>query len=342
MNPLNLNSRLMIRNGALLFTGIILLAVAILVSFTIGRYPVEIADLLTFVFSGKSSDENLSTIIYNIRLPRISGAVLAGGVLSVAGTSYQSMFRNPLVSPDILGVTSGAGFGAALAILFSFNTAGIQLLAFTFGIAAVVLAYAISRSLSNNSDKTLMLVLSGMVVSALFASLVSLVKFLADTDTKLPSITFWLMGSMASINMNDIKVTATVALCGIIPLMLVSWRMNVLSFGDEEARAMGVNTDWLRLLIVICASLITASVIAVSGHIGWVGLIIPHLSRLITGPDNKVLIPFSFLLGATFLLLVDDMARSLSSLEIPLGIITSLVGLPFFLLFLKRSRSNNW
>jgi len=342
MKPRSNNIKNLTHGSLLILIAGLILVVTVLVSFSLGRYPLKITDILTFFFTGNSSDPNLPIVLAKVRLPRILGAVITGGALSIAGVSFQTMFRNPIVSPDILGVTSGAGFGASLAILLSLNIFGIQSFAFVFGIAAVLLAYGISRALSQTHDKTLMLVLSGMVVSTFFASLISLMKYVADSDSKLPSITFWLMGSLASINMGDLKIVIPIVLCGLIPLLLVSWRMNVLSFGDEEAKAMGVNTDKLRVLIIICASLLTATVIAITGHIGWIGLIIPHFARLITGPDNKVLLPFSFFLGGSFLLIVDDFARSVSALEIPLGIITSLLGAPFFLIFLRQSQKRSW
>lgn len=326
----------------LIFLAAIILIACVLISLSIGRYPLKIMDILQFCFTGKSSDANLITVLVHVRLPRILAAIITGGALSIAGVAYQSMFRNPMVSPDILGVTSGAGFGASLAILLSFNMFGIQSFAFVFGMIAVLIAYGVSRVLSQNNDKTLMLVLSGMVVSSLFMALISTLKYMADTDSKLPSITFWLMGSLAGIGISDLKVVIPIVLIGLVPLLLVSWRMNVLSFGDEEAKAMGINTDKLRVLIITCASLVTATVIAITGHIGWIGLIIPHFARTITGPNNKVLMPFSFFLGGTFLLIVDDIARSISTLEIPLGILTSLIGAPFFLIFLRNSQKKSW
>jgi len=342
MSVKTINFKSISHGGLLILLAATILAITILVSFSIGRYPLKILDILNYFLTGKSADANIATVLYQVRLPRIIGAVFTGGALSIAGASYQSMFRNPMVSPDILGVTSGAGFGASLAILLSLNMFGIQSLAFVFGIAAVLLAYGVSQTLSQNHDKTLMLVLSGMVVSTLFASLISLLKFMADTDSKLPSITFWLMGSLASIGITDLKIVVPIVLSGLVPLILVSWRMNVLSFGDEEAKAMGIHTGKLRVLIILCASLVTASIIAITGHIGWIGLIIPHFARLITGPDNKVLMPFSFFLGGAFLLIVDDVARSISILEIPLGIITSLLGAPCFLFFLRKSQKRSW
>jgi iron complex transport system permease protein len=330
------------RQISLILTASVLLVVVILISLSLGRYPLKIQDIIAFLFTGKSADSNMSVVLINVRLPRIIAALVAGAALSVSGAAYQGMFRNPMVSPDILGVSSGAGFGASLAILLSLNIIGIQILSFTFGLAAVFLSYSISKSMGKSHDKTLMLVLSGMVVGTLFTSLISLMKFLADTDTKLPAITFWLMGSLASVNASDLKVVIPVVLAGIIPLVLLGWRLNVLSFGEEEAMSLGLNTERFRFIVILCASLITASVICITGHIGWVGLIIPHLARNIIGPDNKYLIPFSFLTGSSFLLLVDDLARSISSLEIPLGIITSIIGAPFFLIFLKRTSHKTW
>jgi iron complex transport system permease protein len=320
----------------------IVLIIAILVSLSIGRYPLKISDILLYIFTGNATDSNMGTVLLNVRLPRIIAAIVSGGALSIAGAAYQGMFRNPMVSPDILGVSSGAGFGASLAILLSLNIFGIQILAFAFGLLAVFLSYIISRAMGQSHDQTLMLVLAGMVVGTLFMSMVSLIKFMADTDTKLPAITFWLMGSLTNTSMDDLKIVVPLVIAGIVPLILTGWRLNIISFGEEEAQSLGVNTGRFRLLIILCASLVTGSVISITGHIGWIGLIIPHLARTIIGPDNKLLLPFSFILGSAFLLLVDDLARTLSSLEIPLGIITSIIGAPFFLLFLKRSSNKTW
>jgi iron complex transport system permease protein len=317
------------------------LAVA-LVSFSIGRYPVPAGEILGYAFTGTYHDDNLPVLIFQVRMPRIIGATLAGGALAVSGTACQGLFRNPMVSPDILGVSSGAGFGAALAIVMSAGMAGIQLSAFVAGLAAVLLALFISRVIADNHDRILMLVLSGMIVSALFSALISLMKYIADSDSKLPGITFWLMGSLAEITPGELAVVAPVVLVALIPLLLTAWRLNVLSFGEEEAATLGVNTGRLRILIIACASLMTASVVCITGLIGWVGLIIPHVARFITGPDHRILLPASFLLGSIFLLLVDDLARSVSSLEIPLGIITSLIGAPVFFILLKFSSKKVW
>jgi len=330
-------------SNALVISGLLILLLLVLVSsLCVGRYPLSVSDLFRYVFTGQYTDASLPTVLLNVRLPRILGAVFVGGALSVAGAAYQGMFRNPMVSPDILGVSSGAGFGASLAITLSLPLLGIQLLAFGFGLVAVLLAILVGRIVGKNHDKILMLVLSGMVTGAIFNALISLMKYLADSDSKLPDITFWLMGSLAGIDMSELKVVIPVVLIGLIPLLLLGWRLNVLSFGDDEAKTMGVNTGRLRLIVIACSSLITASVVCVSGLIGWVGLIIPHFSRFLVGPDHKVMLPVAFLSGSIFMLLIDNVARSASSLEIPLGILISLIGAPLFLLFLARSTKKTW
>jgi iron complex transport system permease protein len=325
------------------FTGlIVVLIVSVLFSACLGRYPLSISDLLSYLFTGRSVDSSLPTVLLNVRLPRIIGALIIGGVLAIAGTAYQGLFRNPMVSPDILGVSAGAGFGASLAITLSFSLIGIQLTAFFFGLVAVFLALFVSRIIGKNHDKILMLVLSGMVTGAIFNALISLMKYIADSDSKLPDITFWLMGSLAGITMDEIKIVLPLVIVGVVPLFLLGWKLNVLSFGDEEAKTLGVNTGRLRVIIICCASLITASVVCISGLIGWIGLIIPHFTRFLVGPNHKQLLPASFLSGSIFMLLVDDVARSATSLEIPLGILISLIGAPLFLVFLSKSTKKTW
>ncbi|MFT3753102.1 MAG: iron ABC transporter permease [Paludibacter sp.] len=328
---------------ALIFAGFILvLIVSVLFSACFGRYPLSVSDLLTYIFTGRSVDPSLPTVLLNVRLPRIIGALIVGAVLAIAGAAYQGIFRNPMVSPDILGVSSGAGFGAALAITLSFSLIGIQLLAFFFGLVAVFLALFVSRIIGKNHDKILMLVLSGMVTGAIFSALISLLKYVADTNTKLPDITFWLMGSLSGITFDEIIVVLPLAVLGIVPMFMLGWKLNVLSFGDEEAKALGVNTSSLRVIIICCASLITASVVCISGLIGWIGLIIPHFARFLVGPNHRHLLPASVLSGSIFMLWVDDVARSATSLEIPLGILISLIGAPLFLVFLSKSTKKSW
>ena len=326
-----------------IFVGLlVMLIVSVLFSACLGRYLLSVSDLLTYLLTGRSVDTSLPTVLLNVRLPRIIGALIAGGVLAIAGTAYQGLFRNPMVSPDILGVSSGAGFGASLAITLSFSLIGIQLTAFFFGLIAVFLALFVSRIIGKHHDKILMLVLSGMVTGAIFNALISLMKYIADSDSKLPDITFWLMGSLANISFDQIKVVLPLVIMGTIPMFLLGWKLNVLSFGDEEAKALGVNTGRLRVIIICCASLITASVVCISGLIGWVGLIIPHFARFLVGPNHKFLLPAAFLSGSIFMLLVDDVARSATSLEIPLGILISLIGAPLFLIFLSKSTKKSW
>ena len=321
---------------------LLMLAALVLVSLGVGRYSISVSAILNYLFTDQPYDPNLPIVLVNIRLPRIVGAIAVGGALSISGAAYQGMFRNPMVSPDILGVTSGAGFGAALGILLSVPVLVIQTFSFLGGIGAVLIAVSISKWIGKAHDRILVLVLSGMVISSLFGAMLSLLKYVADPDEKLPAITYWLMGSLASIRMDDLKVVIPIILAGAVPLILVSWRINVLSFGEDEARSLGLNTGRLRVVIIVCASLITACIISVSGIVGWVGLIIPHLTRMLVGADHKILLPSSFLLGSIFLLIVDTVARTLASIEIPLGILTSVIGAPLFIYFLKKSTQKSW
>ncbi len=274
--------------------------------------------------------------LLDVRLPRILGAALIGGGLAISGASFQTMFRNPLVSPFILGVASGAGFGAALGILLSAGALGAQFLAFAFGALAVLLSYAMARVYK--TAPALVLVLSGVIVGAFFSSLLSLLKYVADPFDKLPVIVYWLMGSLASMTNAKLVLIVPPILIGAGALLSVRWRMNALSLGDDEARSLGVDTTKLRLLTVGAATLITAAAVSVSGIIGWVGLVIPHLARMIVGPDSRKLLPASLSLGACYLLLIDDAARSITSAEIPLGILTGVIGAPVFALLLRKGR----
>jgi iron complex transport system permease protein len=277
-------------------------------------------------------------VLLRVRLPRVLAGILIGAGLSTSGAAYQGLFRNPMVSPDILGASAGAGFGAAAGILFGFGIVGIQCMSFAFGLAAVLLTCAAASRLSRAGDPILTLVLVGILVGSIFTALVSLAKYVADPYSKLPAITFWLMGSLAAIHVRDVQFALAPMLLGLAPLVLLRWNLNVLSFGEEEARALGAATGKLRWIIILCATLLTASAVSVAGMVGWVGLVIPHLARMIVGPDYRVLLPASLLLGGAYMLLVDDLARSIYATEIPLGILTSLVGAPFFLYLLTRSR----
>ncbi|MBA2410463.1 MAG: iron ABC transporter permease [Gammaproteobacteria bacterium] len=321
---------------------VILILLLVVASFAIGQFPVSVHDLLKLTFGklfGPSQHESplIATVVLEIRLPRVLGALLVGGALSAAGAAYQGMFRNPLVSPDILGVSAGAGLGAVLGIFLSLPAAGIQALAFLLGLAAVAIVYAISSRLRGN-DPVLVLVLAGVVIGSLVGALISLLKIIADPYDQLPAITFWLLGSLANIDAGDIKLALPVVLLSVLPLYLLRWRMNLLSLHDEESRALGADTTRLRIVFIAAATLMTSAVVAIGGMVGWVGLVMPHIARMLVGPEFGRLLPASMLLGAGFLLLVDNVARSITSSEIPLGIVTALIGAPFFLWLLAAGR----
>jgi iron complex transport system permease protein len=277
-----------------------------------------------------------TTVILDVRLPRVLLAMLAGAGLSISGAAFQGMFRNPLVSPDILGVSAAAGFGAALAILLSANSALIQVSAFGFGLLGVALTYGISRVY--RTTPVVMLVLGGVVVAAFFGALVSATKYVADPENKLPAITFWLLGSLSTASWQNLWTTGPLIVLGCGALLLVRWRINLLAMGDDEARALGVRIERLKAIIIIASTLATAAAVAVIGIIGWVGLVIPHVARMLVGPDHRRLLPASLALGATYLLLIDDIARGATAAEIPLGILTALIGAPFFAYLLRQTK----
>lgn len=316
---------------------------AVLLSFFLGRYsitPLQVLLLLREYLTGISSglDGNVKNVFFNLRLPRIIGAFLVGASLSLSGCVYQSAFKNPMVSPDILGATAGAGFGAALALMLDLNYTLVQLLSFVGGLGAVLVTCGVGVAISNQRNTTLTLVLTGMVVQALFQAIISLIKYVADPYSKLPAITFWLMGSLSSITFQTLPLILIPFFLGAIPLFFLRWRLNLLSLSDEEAMSMGVNVSTLRWIIIVCATLITSSAVSVTGMIGWVGLIIPHAARILVGPNNRIQLPVSILLGGIYLLLVDNAARSAMAMEIPIGILTALIGAPFFiyLIFCRR------
>ena len=324
----------------------VVLVVLFFASFMIGQYPISpsgVLDILGSKLFGYESAEPAmaQTIVWKVRLPRVVAAVLIGAALAVAGAVYQGLFKNPMVSPDILGASSGAGFGAALALLFSLSYAMVQANAFVFGILAVAIAYLICTRVSRGKDAVLMLILAGMVVSTLFSSFITLIKYVADPESKLPEITYLLMGSLATVNQRDVLFLIVPLLLGVVPTFVLRWRLNVMVFGDEEAASLGLNVKRIRGVLIVCATLLTATAVAVAGMIGWIGLIIPHMCRFIVGPNYKDLVPMSLLTGGVFLLVVDCLARTLFTTEIPLGILTSLIGAPFFvyLLFKRKKES---
>ena len=310
----------------------------------IGRYPVSIADIGAVVaakFGGGPSGRtpSIESVILNIRGPRVIAAVLCGGALAIAGAAFQGLFRNPLVSPDILGASSGAALGAVVGIYFSLGIFGIQALAFVGGIIAVSAVYLIGARL-RSGDPTLALVLTGVVVGALLGSGVGLMKYLADPYNQLPAMTFWLLGSLAGVAPPDLPPLLGPIGVGAAALIALRWRMNVMSLPDEEARALGASTSLLRAAIVAAATFVTAATVATAGVIGWVGLVAPHLARFIVGPDFSRLVPASALLGGLYLLAIDTLARTLAPIEIPLGILTALIGTPFFIALLKSAHKS--
>jgi iron complex transport system permease protein len=312
-----------------------------LISLFLGRYaisPLTVIQVLMakIIPTPHTWPNTVESIIINVRLPRVLLAMVIGAGLAVSGASFQGIFRNPLVSPDILGVSAAAGFGAALAILFSQSGLVIQMSAFGFGMLGVTVTYLISRIY--RTTPTLMLVLSGVIIAALFGALTSATKYLADPDSKLPAITFWLMGSLASASWKDVFRACPPIGAGIAGLLMLRWRINLLSMGDEEARSLGVRTEALKGSIIICCTLVTAAAVCVSGVIGWIGLIVPHIARMLVGPNHKVLLPASIATGACYLLLIDDIARTATAIEIPLGIITAVVGAPFFAYLLRKTK----
>jgi iron complex transport system permease protein len=308
------------------------LAVLAVTALALGRYPVSLADLIAM-------PPDVAAVVFQIRLPRVLSAVLVGGSLAAAGAAYQGMFRNPLVSPGILGVSSGAALGAVLAIFLSLGALAMQAFAFAGGLAAVALVYWIGSRMRGH-DPLLALVLTGVVVGTLLGSSIALLKYLADPYNQLPLITFWLLGSLASAAPRDLVVAAPLALLGLAPMLLLRWRVNLLALPDDEARALGVDTRRLRAVVVAAATLMTASAVALSGVIGWIGLLVPHAARLLAGPDFGRLLPLSILIGAIFLLLVDTLCRTVAPVEIPPGVLTALVGTPVFLwLFAAARRS---
>jgi len=334
-----------IKIGQKVLISVLFLIFVVLASFFIGRYkiePLRVVQLLA-VAPSKWLDSPDASVFYYMRLPRIVIAMLVGAALSAAGSLFQGIFRNPLVSPDILGVSAGCSFGAALGIILSRYIPFpylIQVVAFIFGITAMILAYAIASI--SRGEPVVMLILAGMVVGSFSGAALSFMKFIADPYDELPAIVFWTMGGFYRANWDIvINLFLSLAPCLIVTILL-AWKVNVISLGDEEASSLGINTRYLRLILLSVGTFIVASCVSVSGCIGWVGLIIPHAARIIVGPDHKYSIPMSMLIGGTFVILMDNLARSLISAEIPISILTAALGTPFFAYLLIKGRGNAW
>lgn len=324
----------------LVLLSVLLVLIAVL-SIMIGRFGVDpgtIASVLFWSVTGgdRTFDGSVESVVLEVRLPRIIAALLAGGGLAVSGAALQGLFRNPLVSSEILGVSSGAGFGAAIAILVSDSIMVVELSSFIFGLIAVGLTFWISRV--NQQTPLLMLILSGIVVGSFFTALTSICKYVADPMNKMPTIVFWLLGSLNHVTRTDLIFLGPIIIVSVLLLLLLRWRINIISMGDEEARALGVNTEQMKFFLIITTTLITAATVSMCGLIGWVGLVIPHIGRILVGPDNRRLIPVAFLIGAIFLILVDTLARTITTAEIPIGLLTAGIGAPLFAILIRINR----
>jgi iron complex transport system permease protein len=325
---------------------ILLLLGTFIVSLFLGSYAISLRDFTEFFgfyfFDSSVEDMDkvllIQSIIIDIRLPRLLGAMLIGASYAVAGAAFQSMFINPLVSPGILGVLSGSAFGAALSISFFDSLVLTQLFSFSFGVLAVLFAVFVTKVYHDRANHTLVLILGGIISGSFFTTLLSIIKYTADPYDKLPSIVYWLMGSLVSLELGTVYIYGVPLLLGIISLILLSKYLNILSFGEDEAKSLGVNVRLIRFFVIFFATLISALSVSIGGMIGWIGLIIPHFARLLVGPNNIVLLPTVALMGAIFLMIVDDFSRMLLDVEIPIGILTSLIGIPIFILALKSSK----
>lgn len=332
----NIPMRVYKKSRTLLWSSLILLCIVTLGSMMIGRFsisPKEIFRMVSDTLGGLGKDLPAAYLVffYN-RMPRVIAALFIGAGLSSAGAVYQALFKNPMVSPDILGASAAAGFGAALSILLGKATGTITMVAFLTSLVGVAMAYGLSTRFK--TSPILGLILSGILVGSLFSSGISYLKIVADSENALPQITYWLMGSLASIRLEDLLFVLPVLGIPLIILFLLRWRINLFTLSDDEAKSSGVHVKRMRSLSILLATLITAGSVAVAGIIGWVGLVVPHMARAMVGDDNRFVVPLSMTVGGIFLILCDTLARTLSSLEIPLGIITSLIGVPFFIFLL--------
>ncbi len=321
------------------------LIAGLLFAFTVGRYPVSLADLVHVLLAKASGQQPhvsaaVESVILQVRGPRVLAAVMVGSALAVAGTAFQGLFRNPLVSPDILGASSGAALGAVVGIYLSLGIFFIQVFAFIGGLFAVAAVYVIG-SMVRSRDPILVLVLTGVVIGSLLGAGVGLVKYLADPYNQLPAMTFWLLGSLSAVTVSDLIPLFGPVAIGALVLIALRWRMNAMSLPEEEARALGLATGPLRIVIVAAATLVTSASVATAGIIGWVGLVVPHLARSLVGPDFARLLPAAAILGGGYLLLIDTLARTAAEVEIPLGILTAVVGTPFFI-WLLASVQKTW
>ena len=322
---------------------LVLLVLCFVISFCTGKYALTLHDTLAVIrhhlFGGPAGyPSSAETVFLQVRMPRLLSCILVGAALSSAGAAYQGIFRNPMVSPDLLGASSGSAFGACCGILLGMSYFSMHIVAFLFGLAAVALTFAVSSVVSRRENTAMTLILTGMVVSSLFSAGISITKLLANPDRELGEITFWLMGSMTKLNLKSLPILIIPVLVGLVPMLLIRYRLNLLSLGEEEARTLGVNVAALRLVFIVCSTLVTSASVAACGMVGWIGLVIPHLIRMLIGPDYRHLLPASVTAGALFLLMVDNITRVFFQVEVSIGILTALVGAPFFLFLLMHGK----
>ena len=318
-----------------MITGCIATLFLALIALCLGQYTIALQDVIKVLTLQEVDLVNAETVIFNIRIPRILVSLIVGSGLAAAGASFQALFSNPLATPDTLGCANGASFGAALGILLGLNALGIQISALIFGILAVVLVFVFTRY--RHANQIMMIILGGMVVSSLFSALVSLVKYVADPNDVLPVITFWLMGSFSNSTVRSLYTGVPMIILGMMILYLMRYRMNALSLKEEEAASLGINVRKNRMIVIIASSLITASVVSMCGVVGWVGLLIPHISRMLFGNNHTKVIPGCIVFGALFMLIIDTIARCMYQAEIPVSILTAIIGAPVFLLLLRKT-----
>lgn len=318
-----------------MITGCIATLLLALIALCLGQYTIALQDVIKVLTLQKVDLVNAETVIFNIRIPRILVSLIVGSGLATAGASFQALFSNPLATPDTLGCANGASFGAALGILLGLNALGIQISALIFGILAVVLVFVFTRY--RHANQIMMIILGGMVVSSLFSALVSLIKYVADPNDVLPVITFWLMGSFSNSTVRSLYTGVPMIILGMMILYLMRYRMNALSLKEEEAASLGINVRKNRMIVIIASSLITASVVSMCGVVGWVGLLIPHISRMLFGNNHTKVIPGCIVFGALFMLIIDTIARCMYQAEIPVSILTAIIGAPVFLLLLRKT-----
>lgn len=318
-----------------MITGCIAALFLALIALCLGQYTIALQDVIKVLTLQEVDLVNAETVIFNIRIPRILVSLIVGSGLATAGASFQALFSNPLATPDTLGCANGASFGAALGILLGLNALGIQISALIFGILAVVLVFVFTRY--RHANQIMMIILGGMVVSSLFSALVSLIKYVADPNDVLPVITFWLMGSFSNSTVRSLYTGVPMIILGMMILYLMRYRMNALSLKEEEAASLGINVRKNRMIVIVASSLITASVVSMSGVVGWVGLLIPHISRMLFGNNHTKVIPGCIVFGALFMLVIDTIARCMYQAEIPVSILTAIIGAPVFLLLLRKT-----